>query len=72
MRGMRDYRVPGGHSAPHIQFGGTSIMGTDPAVLLYYLQLLEPVFSFFTSFSGVILQLFFLGLDFGSFFLGFI
>lgn len=47
-------------------------MNIDPATLLFYLQLLEPVLSFLTSFSGVFLQLLFLGLDFGSFFLGFI
>jgi len=47
-------------------------MNIDPATLLFYLQLLEPVLSFLTSFSGVFLQLLFLWLDFGSFFLGFI
>jgi len=47
-------------------------MTLDLATILYFLQLLEPAVSFLTSFSGIFLQLLFLGLDFGSFFIGFI
>ena len=63
--------------------GGTGFLGAemedtramqnfDPATLLYVLQFLEPVLNFVSSFAGIFLQLLFLGLDFGSFFLGFI
>lgn len=61
-----------GRSASVRSMEEPGIMNFDPATILFYLQLLEPVFSFFSSFSGIFLQLLFLGLDFGSFFLGFI
>ena len=47
-------------------------MAIDPATILFYLQALQPVFDFFSSFSGIFLQLLFLGFDLGSFFLGFV
>lgn len=50
----------------------TLVMPIDPAVILYYLQALDPILTFVSTFVGVALQLLFLGLDFGSFFLGFI
>lgn len=47
-------------------------MSIDPATILYFLQALDPVFSFLSTVVGIGVQLLFLGLDFGSFFLGFI
>ena len=47
-------------------------MNIDPATILYFLQALDPVFSFLSTFAGIAIQLLFLGLDFGSFFIGFI
>jgi hypothetical protein len=82
LSGISDVSSRGEERASTVYQGGTArlvlsleepaTMNIDPATLLFYLQLLEPVLSFLTSFSGVFLQLLFLGLDFGSFFLGFI
>lgn len=44
----------------------------DLATLFYLLQLLQPIFGGVSSVVGVGLQLLFLGLDLGSFFLGFL
>ena len=44
----------------------------DLATLFYLLQLLQPIFGGVSSIFGVGLQLLFLGLDLGTFFLGFL
>ena len=44
----------------------------DLATLFYLLQLLQPIFGGVSSAVGVLLQLLFLGLDLGTFFLGFL
>ena len=46
--------------------------GLDLATLFYLLQLLQPVFGGVSSIFGAGLQLLFLGLDLGTFFLGFL
>ncbi|NUM54786.1 MAG: hypothetical protein HUU46_14165 [Candidatus Hydrogenedentes bacterium] len=47
-------------------------MSIDLATLFFLLQLLQPVFGGVTSIVGVALQLLFLGLDLGTYFLGFL
>ena len=43
----------------------------DLATLFYLLQLLQPIFGGVSSFFGAGLQLLFLGLDLGTYFIGF-
>lgn len=47
-------------------------MGIDLATLFYLLQLVQPIFGGISSVFGAGLQLLFLALDLGTFFLGFL
>ena len=44
----------------------------DLATLFYLLQLLQPIFGGISSVFGVGLQLLFLGMDLGTYFIGFL
>ena len=73
-------RSPPGRMAPDLsnftawtKWGGRGTVGTiDIFTLIYLLQLLQPIFGGIGTGVGVVLQLVFLLLDLGTFFLGFV